>query len=81
MKEVVKASCQLPKHFSGVWVNTANMNADVFINETHVIETWYPDETRFKKTIYVCREQRGSRYMMTRLPVNGWYKLFQLIIF
>lgn len=52
------------------------MDADVFINETHVIETWYPDEARFRRTIYVCREQRGSRYMMARLTVDGWYRIF-----
>lgn len=70
--EVVDAGCRLPQNFSGDWVNTANMDADVFINETHVIETWYPDEARFRRTIYVCREQRGSRYMMARLTVDGW---------
>lgn len=70
--EVVEAGCRLPQNFSGDWVNTANMDADVFINETHVIETWYPDEARFRRTIYVCREQRGSRYMMARLTVDGW---------
>jgi len=75
--EVVEAGCRLPQNFSGEWVNTANMDADVFINETHVIETWYPDEARFRRTIYVCREQRGSRYMMARLTVDGWYKLFE----
>lgn len=74
--EVVEAGCRLPQNFSGDWVNTANMDADVFINETHIIETWYPDEARFRRTIYVCREQRGSRYMMARLTVDGWYKSF-----
>jgi len=72
--EVVEPGCRLPQNYSGDWVNTANMDADVFINETHVIETWYPDEARFRRTIYVCREQRGSRYMMARLTVDGWYK-------
>ncbi|XP_025415881.1 uncharacterized protein LOC112687406 [Sipha flava] len=72
--EVVEPGCRLPQNFSGDWVNTANMDADVFINETHVIETWYPDEARFRRTIYVCREQRGSRYMMARLTVDGCQK-------
>lgn len=74
--EVVEAGCRLPQNFSGDWVNTANMDADVFVNETHIIETWYPDEARFRRTIYVCREQRGSRYMMARLTVDGWYETF-----
>lgn len=67
--------CRLPQNFSGEWINTANLDADVFINETHIIETWYPDEGRFRKTIYVCREQRDSRVMMARLTVDGWYVL------
>lgn len=56
------------------------MDADVFINETHIIETWYPDEARFRRTIYVCREQRGSRYMMARLTVDGWYEIFVFFV-
>lgn len=71
----MEPGCRLPQNYSGDWVNTANMDADVFINETHIIETWYPDEARYRRTIYVCREQRGSRYMMARLTVDGWYKL------
>lgn len=53
--EVVEPGCRLPQNFSGDWINTANIDADVFINETHIIETWYPDEGRYRRTIYVCR--------------------------
>ncbi|XP_026473212.1 uncharacterized protein LOC113377199 [Ctenocephalides felis] len=74
--EVVEPGCRLPQNFSGEWINTANLDADVFINETHIIETWYPDEGRFRKTIYVCREQRDSRVMMARLTVDGCQKDF-----
>ncbi|KAF4517541.1 hypothetical protein B566_EDAN005104 [Ephemera danica] len=72
--EVVAPGCRLPQNFSGDWVNTANLDADVFINETHIIETWYPDEGRYRQTVYVCREQRGTRYMMARLTVDGCQK-------
>ncbi|XP_067007041.1 uncharacterized protein udt [Anabrus simplex] len=72
--EVVEPGCRLPQNFSGDWINTANIDADIFINETHIIETWYPDEGRFRKTIYVCREQRDTRYMMARLTVDGCQK-------
>lgn len=71
--EVVEPGCRLPQDMSGNWINTANIDADIFINETHIIETWYPDEGRYRRTIYVCREQRGSRVMMARLTVDGWY--------
>nr|CAD7598726.1 unnamed protein product [Timema genevievae] len=70
--EVVEPGCHMPQNFSGDWINTANIDADIFINETHIIETWYPDEGRYRKTIYVCREQRDTRYMMARLTVDGW---------
>lgn len=72
--EVVEAGCRLPQNFSGDWINTANLDADVFINETHIIETWYPDEGRFRRTVYVCRQERGSRIMMARLTVDGCQK-------
>ncbi|XP_077290768.1 protein undicht [Arctopsyche grandis] len=72
--EVVEPGCRLPQNFSGDWINTANLDADVFINETHIIETWYPDEGRYRRTIYVCREQRDSRIMMARLTVDGCQK-------
>lgn len=71
--EVVEAGCRLPQNFSGEWVNTANIDADVFINETHLIETYYPDKARYRRTIYVCKEQRDTRIMMARLTVDGWW--------
>lgn len=57
---------------AGDWINTANIDADVFINETHIIETYYPDEGRYRRTIYVCKEQKDTRVMMARLTVDGW---------
>ena len=32
---------------AGNWVNTANIDADVVINSTHIIETWHPDVGRY----------------------------------
>ncbi|CAH0563663.1 unnamed protein product [Brassicogethes aeneus] len=72
--EEVIAGCRLPQNFSGEWINTANIDADIFINETHIIETWYPDEGRYRRTIYVCKEQRDTRIMMSRLTVDGCQK-------
>ncbi|KAL7020578.1 hypothetical protein ACKWTF_011577 [Chironomus riparius] len=72
--EVVEPGCRLPQNFSGEWINTANIDADVFINETHIIETYYPDKSRYRRTVYVCREQRDTRIMMARLTVDGCQK-------
>ncbi|KAK7603866.1 hypothetical protein V9T40_003865 [Parthenolecanium corni] len=69
--ENVDPGCTLPANFTGDWINTANSDADVTINETHIIETVYPYEGRFRRTVYVCREQRDTRYMMARLSVDG----------
>lgn len=72
--EVVEPGCRLPQNFSGEWVNTANIDADVVINETHIIETYFPDRARYRRTIYVCKEQRDTRIMMARLTVDGCQK-------
>lgn len=73
--EVVVPGCRLPQNFTGEWINTANIDADIVINETHIIETYYPDEGRYRRTIYVCHEQRDTRIMMARLSVEGWLVL------
>lgn len=70
---MVEYGCRLPQNFTGEWINTANSDADVTINETHIVETLHPDQGRYRRTIYICKEQRDSRYMMTRLTVDGWY--------
>ena len=68
----VEPGCLLPENFTGAWVNTANIDADVVINSTHIVETWHPDVGRWRKAIYICKQQRDSRYMMARLTVDGW---------
>ncbi|KAL9891396.1 uncharacterized protein LOC119638746 [Glossina fuscipes] len=72
--EYVEPGCTLPQNFTGEWVNTANIDADVIISETHINETYYPDKARYRRTIYVCRERRGNRVMMARLTVDGCQK-------
>jgi len=67
----VEPGCLLPENFTGAWVNTANIDADVVINSTHIVETWHPDVGRWRKAIYICMQQRDSRYMMARLTVDG----------
>ncbi|XP_035710143.1 uncharacterized protein LOC110853068 isoform X2 [Folsomia candida] len=72
--EIVTPSCKLPQNYTGDWINTANLDGDVVINSTHIVETWWPDEGRYRKTVYVCKEKRGSRYLMARLTVDGCQK-------
>ena len=73
--EIVKPSCLLPENFTGEWINTANIDADVFINSTHIVEEWHPDVSRWRKAVYVCQEQKDTRYLMARLTIDGWYVL------
>jgi len=70
-RKTVEPGCFFPENFTGSWVNTANIDADVFINSTHIIETWHPDVGRTRQNIYVCKEQKDSRYMMARLTIEG----------
>jgi len=72
--EVVPAKCTLPQNFTGVWINTANFDAEVTINSTYMVEKWKPDTGRVKQEIYVCQERRGTRFVMARLGINGCQK-------
>ena len=71
--KTVEPGCHLPENYTGAWINTANIDADVTINSTHIVETWHPDVSRWRKAVYICMEQRDSRYMMARLTIDGWY--------
>ncbi|XP_040564488.2 LOW QUALITY PROTEIN: uncharacterized protein [Lepeophtheirus salmonis] len=79
--QLVEPTCHLPENFTGEWINTANVDADVIINSTHIIERWHPDDSRYRKVIYVCKEQRDSRYMMGRLTIDGCQIDYQCIDF
>lgn len=65
-------ACRLPQNFSGDWANAANIDADLFINETHLIETNNSGKDHYHKTTYVCKEQRDSLVVMARIASDGW---------
>lgn len=69
--ESVTPKCTLPQNMTGSWINTANFDAEVSIDSTRIVERWKPDTGRIKQETYVCVENRGSRYVMARLGVNG----------
>ncbi|XP_053209931.1 uncharacterized protein LOC128393713 [Panonychus citri] len=74
--ETVVPACQLPDAMRGEWINTANLDALVKINSTHMEERWRPDTGTEKEEIYVCQQRKGSRYVMARLGINGCQKDF-----
>lgn len=77
--ELSEPSCRLPQSFSGDWANAANIDADLFINETHLIEKYNPNKDHYRRTTYVCKKQRDSRIMVERLAVDGWYVGWKII--
>ena len=44
--KIEQPTCLLPENFTGEWINTANIDADVSINSTHIVELWHPDVSR-----------------------------------
>lgn len=70
----VSPRCVLPQNILGVWINTANFDAEVTIDASRMIERWRPDTGRLRQEQYVCVENRGNRYVMARLGVNGCQK-------
>lgn len=70
----VLPKCTLPQNITGIWINTANFDAEVTIDSKKMVERWKPDTGRIKQETYVCIENRGSRYVMARLGVNGCQK-------
>lgn len=72
--ESVPPKCLLPDNFTGIWINTANFDAEVTINATHMVEKWNPDTGRVKQEIFVCQERRDTRFVMARLGINGCQK-------
>lgn len=72
--DTVTPKCTLPQNMTGVWINTANFDAEVTIDSTKMVERWKPDTGRIKQETYVCIENRGNRFVMARLGVNGCQK-------
>lgn len=72
--ETIVPRCTLPESMRGDWINTANLDAQVKINSTHMEERWKPDTTTVKEEVYVCYEKRGTRYVMARVGINGCQK-------
>lgn len=72
--DTVAPKCTLPQNMTGIWINTANFDAEVTIDSTKMVERWKPDTGRIKQETYVCIENRGSRFVMARLGVNGCQK-------
>ncbi|XP_057672335.1 uncharacterized protein LOC130903943 isoform X2 [Diorhabda carinulata] len=65
-----KPVCHLSKNFVGEWVDSANVDANIVINETHIIESNIIGG-KLTKTIYICKELRLNTAMMTKLSTQG----------
>jgi len=49
--KIEQPTCLLPENFTGEWINTANIDADVSINSTHIVELWHPGKINVKRNI------------------------------
>ncbi|KAF8792934.1 hypothetical protein HNY73_004472 [Argiope bruennichi] len=79
--EYVPPRCKFDDNFTGIWINTANFDAEVIINATHIVERWKPDQGREKEQVYVCHERRDSRFVLARMGINGCQKDFMCFDF
>ncbi|KAG5670009.1 hypothetical protein PVAND_000296 [Polypedilum vanderplanki] len=70
-EEFIEPYCKLPENFTGEFFNPAKIDSEVFINETHIIEKFGNNQI-----IHVCKEQQNTKFMMTRMTVNGCLKDF-----
>uniref|UniRef100_A0A6P7GT13 Uncharacterized protein LOC114341859 n=1 Tax=Diabrotica virgifera virgifera TaxID=50390 RepID=A0A6P7GT13_DIAVI len=66
----IEAGCKLPSFIGGDWIDSVNIDAKVFINQTHIAET---DTINGKllTTDYICQEQRNNIVVMARYSVTG----------
>ncbi|KAG0717147.1 hypothetical protein GWK47_055065 [Chionoecetes opilio] len=68
--EVVTSGCYLPRNLTGRWQSTGPGEAQMVINATDIRETTWRGYAA-KTTSYTCLEQRGDRYLMAKLSVEG----------
>lgn len=61
----VEPRCFFPQNFSGEWVNTANINAKIVINHTHIYEVARVDNRGWlRETYYVCQQAGRNQYLV-----------------
>ncbi|CAF0818567.1 unnamed protein product [Rotaria sordida] len=59
------ASCYFPSNLTGQWINTANVNARVLINSTHIHEIAKVNNRGWlRETYYVCQQTSRSQYLV-----------------
>ncbi|CAF1503268.1 unnamed protein product [Rotaria magnacalcarata] len=59
------ASCFFPSNLTGQWINTANVNARILINATHIHEIAKVNNRGWlRETYYVCQQTSRSQYLV-----------------
>ncbi|CAG9831489.1 unnamed protein product [Diabrotica balteata] len=66
----IEAGCKLPQIISGDWIDSVNIDAKIFINQTHIAET-DTINGKIMTTDYICQEQRDNIFVMARYSVTG----------
>ncbi|CAF4547228.1 unnamed protein product [Rotaria sp. Silwood2] len=59
------SSCYFPSNLTGQWINTANVNARVLINATHIHEIAKVNNRGWlRETYYICQQTSRSQYLV-----------------
>jgi len=73
----VEAKCFFPQNFSGEWVNTANINAKIVINNTHIYESARVDNRGWlRETYYVCQQASRNQYLVRTITKGECFDYF-----
>ena len=73
----IEPKCFFPQNFSGEWVNTANINAKIIINHTHIYESARVDNRGWlRETYYVCQQAGRNQYLVRSVTKGECFDYF-----
>lgn len=73
----VESKCFFPQNFSGEWINTANINAKIIINNTHIYEAARVDNRGWlRETYYVCQQAGRNQYLVRSVTKGECFDYF-----
>jgi hypothetical protein len=73
----IEPKCFFPQNFSGEWINTANINAKIVINNTHIYESARVDNRGWlRETYYVCQQAGRNQYLVRTVTKGECFDYF-----
>lgn len=75
--KISEPKCFFPQNFSGEWVNTANINAKIVINHTHIYESSRVDNRGWlRETYYTCQQAGRNQYLVRSVTKGECFDYF-----